>query len=46
MADIYFGVRYTKREDTEHLLKTLQDGYSIKEGWYPTYYLGVTLEFN
>ena len=25
-----FGVRYTKREDVEHLLKTIQVRYSIK----------------
>ena len=25
-----FGVRYTKREDAEHLLKTIQDRYPIK----------------
>ena len=34
-----FGVKYTKREDTEHLLKTIQDRYPIKVDWEPTFYL-------
>ena len=41
-----FGVRYKKREDTDHLLKTLQDRYPIKADWDPMFYLGVTLEFD
>ena len=36
-----FGVRYTKREDAEHLLKTIQDRYPVKAEWNPTFYLGV-----
>ena len=40
-----FGVRYNKREDTEHLLKTIQDRYPVKAEWDPTFYLGITLEF-
>ena len=40
-----FGVRYTNREDVEHLLKTIQDRYPIKEDQDPTFYLGLTLEF-
>ena len=41
-----FGVRYTKKEDAEHLVKTIQGRYPIKVDWEPTFYLGVTLEFN
>ena len=41
-----FGVKYTKREDAEHLLKTIQHRYPVKADWDPTFYLGVTLEFN
>ena len=37
---------YTKREDAEHLLKTIQDRYPVKIDWDPTFYLGVTLEFD
>ena len=38
-----FGVRYTKREDAEYLLKTIQDRYSIKVDWDSTFYLGMAL---
>ena len=41
-----FGVRYKKREDAEHLLNTIQGRYSVKAEWDPTFYLGVTLEFD
>ena len=41
-----FGVRYKKREDAEHLLKTISDRYPVKAEWDPTFYLGVTLEFD
>ena len=41
-----FGVRYKKKEDVEHLLKTIKVRYPVKEKWEPTLYLGVTLEFD
>ena len=41
-----FGVRYKKREDAEHLLNTKQGRYPVKAEWDPTFYLGVTLEFD
>ena len=41
-----FGVRYTKKEDAEHLVKTIQGRHPIKTDCEPTFYLGVTLEFN
>ena len=41
-----FRARYTKREDVEHLLKTIQDKYPVKVDWDSTFYLGVTLEFD
>ena len=41
-----FGVRYTKREDAEHLLKTIQDRYPVKADWDPIFYLEVTLDFD
>ena len=34
-----------KKQNIEHLLKTLQDRYLITEDWNPTFYLGVTLLF-
>ena len=41
-----FGVKYKKRTDEEHLLKTIQGRYPVKAEWEPTFYLGVTLEFD
>ena len=41
-----FGVRYTKRKDTEHLLKAIQGRYPVKAEWDPTFYLGMTLDFD
>ena len=32
-----FGVRYRKKEDVEHLIKTIQDRYPIKADWNPTF---------
>jgi hypothetical protein len=28
-----FGVKYEKKEDMDHLVKTLGDRYPIKDGW-------------
>ena len=41
-----FGVRYVKKEDAEHLAKTVSDRYPIKVNWDPDYYLGVTLAWD
>ena len=41
-----FGVWHTKREDVQHLLKTIQDRYPIKVDWDPTFYSRVALEFD
>ena len=41
-----FGVRYKKKEDAEHLLKMISDRYPVKADWNPTFYLGITLEFD
>ena len=41
-----FGVKYTKKEDAEHLVATLEQRYPIKTVWEPNYYLGITLEFD
>ena len=41
-----FGVKYTKKEDAEHLFNTIQNRYPVKASWDPDYYLGVTLEFD
>ena len=41
-----FNVRYKKREDAEHLLKTISNRYPVKAEWDPKFYLGITLEFD
>ena len=41
-----FGVKYTKKEDAEHLLKTIQTRYECKASWDPDYYLSITLEWD
>ena len=41
-----FGVKYTKKEDTEHLVKTVISRYDGKASWDPDYYLGMTLEWD
>ena len=41
-----FGMKYTKREDAEHLLQTIQDRYLVKADQNLTLYSGVTLEFD
>ena len=41
-----FSVIYKKREDIEHLLKTIQDRYPVKAEWDSTFYLGVTSKFD
>ena len=41
-----FGVKYTKKEDAEHLIKTVMSRYDGKASWYPDYYFGMTLEWD
>ena len=41
-----FGCRYVKKEDAEHLAKTVGDQYPIKVNWDPDYYLGVTIKWD
>ena len=41
-----FGVKYTKKEDAEHLAKTIGDWYLIKCNWEPDFYLGMTMDWD
>ena len=41
-----FGVKYTNKYNTDHLIMTLQKKYTIKMNWIGDYYLGMTLEWN
>ena len=41
-----FGVKYTRKEDAEHLLQALTDHYPMKSDWEGEYYLGITLKWD
>ena len=38
-----FGVKYTKKDDVEHLMNILKQGYKIDTDWEGTHYLGLAL---
>jgi hypothetical protein len=40
-----FTVKYTRREDTEHLMAVLKKDYTAAEDWTGTTYLGLTIEW-
>ena len=37
-----FGVKYTRKEDADHLIKVLQEHYEIKLDWEGRKYIGIT----
>lgn len=41
-----FGVKYTSKEQVEHLLTLLKKYYSIKEDWTGSKYLGLSLKWD
>ena len=41
-----FGIKYTQKEDTNHLLKSLQEDFTITEYWTGEKYLGLTLKWD
>ncbi len=41
-----FAVKYTRKDDTEHLLNALKKEYIASEDWEGTKYLGLTIEWN
>jgi hypothetical protein len=42
-----FGIKYTKREDAEHLVNTLQHvGYKLSQEWDGNRYCGLTLKWD
>ena len=41
-----FGIKYTWKEDSNHLLKSLQEDYEITEDWTGYKYLGLTLKWD
>ena len=40
-----FGVKFTNKNNADHLITTLQKKYPIKMNWEGDYYLGMTLEW-
>ena len=40
-----FGVKYTRKEDADHLIKVLHEHYKIKVDWEGRKYIGITLEW-
>jgi hypothetical protein len=40
-----FAVKYTRREDAEHLMAVLKKDYTATEDWTGTKYLGLTVEW-
>ena len=41
-----FGVKYTNKEDVEHLISVLKQDYGIDTDWEGTRYLGLTLDWD
>jgi len=41
-----FAVKYTRREDTEHLMKALKKDYLATQDWTGMKYLGLTIEWD
>ena len=41
-----FGIKYTRKEDANHLLKSLWEDYEITEDWTGEKYLGLTLKWD
>ena len=41
-----FGIKYTRKEDANHLLKSLQEDYATTEDWTGDKYLGLTLKWD
>ena len=41
-----FGVKYTNKEDAQHLVDTLQQYYAISLDWDGTLYCGMTLKWS
>ena len=41
-----FGVKYSKREDAEHLLKSLEKYYTCSKDWSGSRYIGIKLDWD
>ena len=41
-----FGIKYTRKGDSDHLLKSLWEDYEITENWTGEKYLGLTIKWD
>eukprot|EP00957_Ditylum_brightwellii_P173101 13178465-Ditylum_brightwellii.AAC.1 len=41
-----FGVKYTNKDDVQHLMQVLRDKYIVSEDWEGKLYYGLTLDWN
>ncbi len=41
-----FAIKYTKKEDIDHLLNALKKDYEVTEDWMGKKYLGLTIEWD
>ena len=41
-----FAIKYTKKEDVQHLINTIQKDYNITVHWDATKYIGLTVEWD
>ena len=41
-----FGVKYTRKEDADHLLKTIKAHYDVTPDWEGRRYIGITLDWD
>jgi hypothetical protein len=41
-----FGVKYTRKEDVNHLIVSLQTNYILTKDWMGNLYCGISLQFN
>ena len=41
-----FGIKYTNKDDIDHLFAAIKDGYSLKIDWEGAKYVGIDLDWN
>jgi hypothetical protein len=39
-----FGVKYTRKEDVEHLKSVIEQDYTVTADWIGNQYIGITLD--
>jgi hypothetical protein len=41
-----FAIKYTKKEDAQHLIDALEKDYTISTDWDATKYIGLTIDWD